>query len=104
MSFLDLNFQLLLILSVLAPRQNRPCFTLAWNIDEPGLLAMGFEKNKFDHGVTVWDISRGIPSESSIVQLIGLSETAHSMCWDKKTLIAGNFHKTKVCRDDQRLK
>lgn len=54
---------------------------------------MGYEKNKFDHGVTVWDVGKGIPSESSIVQLIGLSETAHSMCWDKKTLIAGMSQK-----------
>lgn len=54
---------------------------------------MGFDKNKFDHGCSIWDIGRGIPSESSIVQLIGLSETAHSMCWDKKTLIAGMSQK-----------
>jgi WD repeat-containing protein mio len=50
---------------------------------------MGFEKNKFDHCITVWDIEKGVPSETSIVHLIGLSETAHSMCWDKKSLIAG---------------
>lgn len=89
MSSLNIQLKFIIKLLILAPRQNRPCFTLAWNVQEPGLLAMGFEKNKFDHGVTVWDIGRGIPSESSIVQLIGLSETAHSMCWDRKTLIAG---------------
>lgn len=54
---------------------------------------MGFEKNKFDHGITVWDINKGAPSETSIVHLIGLSETAHAMCWDKKTLIAGMSQK-----------
>lgn len=54
---------------------------------------MGFEKNKFDHCITVWDVGKGIPSETSIVNLIGLSETAHSMCWDKKTLIAGMSQK-----------
>lgn len=54
---------------------------------------MGFEKNKFDHCITVWDVGKGIPNESSIVNLIGLSETAHSICWDKKTLIAGMSQK-----------
>jgi WD repeat-containing protein mio len=54
---------------------------------------MGFEKNKFDHCITIWDIGKGIPSETSIVHLIGLSETAHSLCWDKKTLIAGMSQK-----------
>lgn len=51
---------------------------------------------RFDHSITVWDVSKGIPSESSIVNLIGLSETAHSMCWDKKTLIAGMSQKIKL--------
>jgi hypothetical protein len=71
------------------PRQNRPSLSLAWNEQELNLLAMGFDKNKFDHSISVWDTSRGIPSENSIVNLIGLSESAHSMCWDKKNLIAG---------------
>lgn len=82
-----------MITFILAPRQNRPCLAVAWNIQEPNLLSMGFEKNKFDHGITVWDIGKGAPSELSIVNLIGLSETAHSMCWDKKTLIAGMSQK-----------
>lgn len=54
---------------------------------------MGFEKNKFDHCITVWDVAKGAPSEASIVNLIGLSETAHSMCWNQKTLIAGMSQK-----------
>lgn len=71
------------------PRQNRPSLSLAWNEQELNLLAMGFDKNKFDHSISVWDIARGHGSESSIVNLIGLSESTHSMCWDKKNLIAG---------------
>lgn len=71
------------------PRQNRPSLSLAWNSQEENLLAMGFDKNKFDHSISVWDISRGPASDSSIVNLIGLSESAHSMCWEKKNLIAG---------------
>lgn len=88
LSFLNV-FVSILYLMLLAPRQNRPCLALAWNLQDHGLLGMGFEKNKFDHGITVWDIKRGTPSESSIVHLIGLSEQVHAMCWEKKTLIAG---------------
>ena len=71
------------------PRQNRPSLSLAWNEQELNLLAMGFDKNKFDHSISVWDVSRGAASDTSIVNLIGLSESAHSICWDKKNLIAG---------------
>lgn len=70
------------------PRQNRPSLSLAWNSQELNLLAMGFDKNKFDHSISVWDISRAA-SDASIVNLIGLSESAHSLCWDRKNLIAG---------------
>lgn len=72
---------------------------------------MGYDKNKFDHCITVWDFGKGSPSEHcklqikqvvtsfiqflfpAIVNLIGLSETAHSICWDKRTLIAGMSQK-----------
>lgn len=93
-----------------APRQQRPCLCLSWNNEDKNLLAMGYDKNKFDHCITVWDFGKGSPSEhckyikqlsnsfikpilSAIVNLIGLSETAHSICWDKRTLIAGMSQK-----------
>lgn len=55
---------------------------------------MGFEKNKFDHCITIWDVGKGAPSESSIIHNLGLAETAHSMCWERKTLVAGMSQKT----------
>lgn len=74
------------------PRQNRPCLSLAWNQEQP-LIAMGFDKNKFDHSISVWDITLGAANENSIVNLIGLSESAHSMVWYGKSLIAGMSQK-----------
>lgn len=75
------------------PRQNRPCLSLAWNQQEPSLIAMGFDKNKFDHSISVWDIKLGQPSDTSIVNLIGLSESSQSMVWNNKNLIAGMSQK-----------
>jgi hypothetical protein len=76
------------------PRQNRPCLSIAWNQQEPSLIAMGFDKNKFDHCISVWDIKRGQPTENSIVNLIGLSESAQSMVWSNgRNLIAGMSQK-----------
>lgn len=46
------------------PRQQRPCLSLAWNQAEPNILAMGFEKNKSDHCISIWDIEKGNASES----------------------------------------
>ena len=67
------------------PRQNRPCLSLAWNQQEQSLIAMGFDKNKFDHSISVWDIRLGAATENSIVNLIGLSESTHSMVWHEKS-------------------
>lgn len=75
------------------PRQNRPCLSLAWNQQEQSLIAMGFDKNKFDHSISVWDIRLGAATENSIVNLIGLSESTHSMVWFEKSLIAGMSQK-----------
>ncbi|EAT41422.1 AAEL006925-PA [Aedes aegypti] len=78
------------------PRLSRPCTCLAWSELEPSLLAMGHDRNRSDHCITIWDTERGVPNQSSILQLIGLSETAHSICWDKtfpQVLIAGMSHK-----------
>jgi WD repeat-containing protein mio len=55
---------------------------------------MGFEKNKSDHCITIWDVGKGSPSETSIIHNLGLAESAHSMCWERKTLIAGMSQKT----------
>lgn len=54
---------------------------------------MGFDKNKFDHCISVWDTKLGQASENSIVNLIGLSESAQSMIWSGKNLIAGMSQK-----------
>ncbi|XP_065073911.1 GATOR2 complex protein MIOS isoform X1 [Ochlerotatus camptorhynchus] len=78
------------------PRLSRPCTCLAWSELEPSLLAMGHDRNRSDHCITIWDTERGVPNQSSILQLIGLSETAHSICWDKtfpQVMIAGMSHK-----------
>jgi len=95
LTILVFQVQLLLILcNFLAPRQNRPCLSLAFQQQEPNVLAMGFEKNKFDHCITIWDVGKGAPSEQSIINNLGLAESAHSMCWERKTLVAGMSQKT----------
>lgn len=80
---------------ILAPKQSRPCVCLSWHETEANLLAIGHDRNRSDHCITVWDTERGVPKEKSTLHLIGLSETAHSLCWDKtgRILFAGMSHK-----------
>jgi WD40 repeat protein len=52
------------------PRQQRPCLTLSWSQSECNLLAMGFDKNKSDHSISIWDIERGNASESCKLDFI----------------------------------
>ncbi|XP_053676082.1 GATOR complex protein MIOS [Anopheles nili] len=78
------------------PRISRACTCIAWSELEPNLLAMGHDRNRSDNCITIWDTERGVPNQSSIVSMVGLSETAHSVCWDKtfpQVLIAGMSHK-----------
>ncbi|KAG4079310.1 hypothetical protein HA402_008002 [Bradysia odoriphaga] len=77
------------------PKQSRPCVALSWHESETNLLAIGHDRNRNDHCITIWDTERGVPTEKSILHLSGLSETAHSLCWDKqnKILVAGMSHK-----------
>lgn len=79
----------------LAPKQSRPCVCLSWHETEPNLLAIGHDRNRSDHCITVWDTERGVPKEKSVLHFIGLSDTAHSLCWDKtgRILFAGMSHK-----------
>lgn len=83
------------LLNFLAPKQTRPCVCLAWHEFDTNLLAIGHDRNRSDHCITVWDTERGLPKEKAVLNLIGLSETAHSICWDKqyKLLVAGMSHK-----------
>lgn len=78
-----------------APKQSRPCVCLAWHETETRLLAIGHDRNRSDHCITVWDTERGVSKENATLHLIGLSETAHSLCWEKNSriLFAGMSHK-----------
>lgn len=68
---------------------------MSFHETESNLLAIGHDRNRSDHCITVWDTERGVPKEKSILHLIGLSDTAHSLCWDKtgRILFAGMSHK-----------
>lgn len=85
----------------LVPKQSRPCICLAWHEIDKNLLAIGYDRYRNDHCITVWDTERGIVREKSIVNLIGLSETAHSMCWDRQNriLLAGISHRNLKLMD-----
>lgn len=67
---------------------------LAWH-EQENLLAIGHDRNRSDNCITVWDTERGVPSEKAILQQMGLSETAHSLRWDKygRIIYAGMSHK-----------
>ncbi|GAB0094537.1 hypothetical protein DMENIID0001_098500 [Sergentomyia squamirostris] len=72
------------------PKHSRSCLCLAWSETETNLLAMGYERNRSDHSIFVWDTAKDL----SIVHQIGLSDTAHSLCWDSsRILYAGMSHK-----------
>ncbi|XP_031631806.1 GATOR complex protein MIOS [Contarinia nasturtii] len=77
------------------PKQSRPTVCLSWHESETNLLAIGHDRNRSDHCITVWDTERGVPKEKSVLHFIGLSDTAHSLCWDKtgRILFAGMSHK-----------
>lgn len=83
------------VLCFIAPKQSRPCVCLAWHETETRLLAIGHDRNRSDHCITVWDTERGVSKENATLHLIGLSETAHSLCWEKnaRILFAGMSHK-----------
>ncbi|XP_013115643.2 GATOR complex protein MIOS [Stomoxys calcitrans] len=72
------------------PRQQRMCLCLAWNETNPNILAIGHDRYRSDSCITIWDIERGLPKESGS-SFFGVSESAHSLCWDKNhhVLIAG---------------
>lgn len=80
---------------ILAPKQSRPCVCLAWHEQETNLLASGHDRNRSDNCITIWDTERGVPSEKAILHHIGMSETAHSLRWDKysRIIYAGMSHK-----------
>lgn len=78
-----------------APKQSRSCVCLSWHETETRLLAIGHDRNRSDHCITVWDTERGLSKENATLHVIGMSETAHSLCWEKggRVLFAGMSHK-----------
>ncbi|XP_055851690.1 GATOR complex protein MIOS isoform X1 [Episyrphus balteatus] len=79
--------------SEFTPRQQRSCLCLAWNHIEPNVLAIGHDRNRSDCCITIWDTGSGFPKETP--QFFGLSESAHSLCWDSnhRALVAGMSQK-----------
>lgn len=77
-------------LLLLVPRQSRLCLCIVWNESERNLLAMGYERNRMDYCISVWDTDC-----MKELSMIGLSESCHSVCWDKQSavLYAGISHK-----------
>lgn len=78
---------------LLAPKQQRTCLCLDWNMNDRNLLAIGHDRNRSDSCITIWDVERGLAKDST--QFLGLTETCHSVCWEKnnKVLIAGMSQK-----------
>lgn len=83
------------IIVISAPKQTRPCISFAWHKVETNLLAIGYDRTRNDHCITVCDTERGVPNEKSIIQLFGIGESANSMCWDNgcRVLYAGMSQK-----------
>lgn len=103
------------------PKTGRPVNDLSWNHIAPDLLAAGYEKNRNDHCLLIFDTSRTLapPAElpvpaGSAPKLsskggkdflratveIGLGETCHSLSWFKDhpdTVVAGmNLKNLKI--------
>lgn len=74
-----------------APKQPRPVTALAWHEQDTNILAIGHDRNRSDHAITIWDTERGLTKDRAIINLVGLSETTHSLCWDHqvRVLFAG---------------
>ncbi|KAH8255505.1 hypothetical protein KR038_004766 [Drosophila bunnanda] len=75
------------------PRQQRMCTCLAWNELDANILAIGHDRHRNDTCITIWDIERGVPKETS--NFFGVGESANSLCWDRnhRTVIAGMSQK-----------
>ncbi|KRT82735.1 WD40 domain-containing protein, partial [Oryctes borbonicus] len=82
----------------LIPRHQRPCNAVSWNTVECNKIIAGFEKNRSDYSVLLWDINK-TPShgENGPIRPIveyGLSDTTHSLAWiNGKVLATGNNNK-----------
>lgn len=59
---------------------------------------MGYERNRSDYCISVWDTEYQNMKE---ISMIGLSESCHSICWDKQStlLYSGISHKHLKCYD-----
>lgn len=68
---------------------------LSWHENETNLLAIGHDRTRSDHCITIWDTERGVPNEKAVLQSFGIGESAHSLCWDKngRILFAGMSQK-----------
>lgn len=62
-------------------------------MNDKHLLAIGHDRNRSDSCITVWDVEKGLAKDST--QFMGLTETCHSLCWEKSSriLIAGMSQK-----------
>ncbi|GAB1607536.1 complex MIOS [Argonauta hians] len=89
-----------------AQRHTRQCNYLAWNPIESNLLAAGFEKNRHDGCIAIWDVNSKCAESSMSLERkhyvanevtkpyldIGISEFSTSFCWqpmESKTFVAG---------------
>ena len=50
-----------------APSQQRMCLCLAWNEWDPNILAIGHDRHRSDACITIWDMERGLPKETSLL-------------------------------------
>ncbi|XP_049939369.1 GATOR complex protein MIOS isoform X2 [Schistocerca serialis cubense] len=70
----------------LVPRHSRQCNGVAWSPVDSNLLAVGLDKNRADHSLLVWDLTRchlqqQMPDSVRPCAELGLSETTHSLAW-----------------------
>ncbi|XP_065666552.1 GATOR2 complex protein MIOS-B isoform X2 [Hydra vulgaris] len=93
-----------------APKAERTCHEVAWNEQEPNLLAVGLDKVRYDNSLLVWDVetksvisqasgnteSRSSATSKKAVFEHGASESTVSVQWlqnKPRTLVAGQGSK-----------
>lgn len=74
-----------------ASKHNRQCNTLAWGLAEPYVLAAGFDKHRSEHGLILWDVTKGGSDGNRPFLESAFGDTITSVTWfsHSQTMAAG---------------
>jgi WD40 repeat protein len=72
-------------------KHNRQCNTLAWGLTDPYVLAAGFDKHRSEHGLILWDVTKGGNDSNRPFMETAFGDTVTSVAWfsHSHTMAAG---------------